>query len=84
MIQEHTGISPTEHANPYIYFQINGIAYARKMQDADGNPTDYAKLNIRLEPGVYQINVLYIDTSWDYEHPIYASQQILVNNTYSR
>lgn len=74
VIQEHTGEDPTIHTNPYIFFQLNGVAYARKIEAG----TDYAVLNIRLPKGTYQINALYIDTSWDYQIPLYASQQILV------
>lgn len=78
LIQQHTGIDATTHGNPYIFFQINGVAYARKMQPG----TDYATLNIRLDPGVYQVNVIYFDTTEDYQRPIYASQQVVVKKVY--
>lgn len=78
VIQEHTGISGTQHANPYIYFQVNGTAYARKIEPG----TDYATLNIRLAPKDYTITAMYIDQETLPERPIYATQQILVKDVY--
>ena len=78
IIQQHTGKSATDFSNPYIYFQINGVAYARKINEG----TDYAKLNIRLPPGPHQINVMYVDTSQEYSMPLYASQQVYVEKIY--
>ena len=78
VIQEHTGISGTQHSNPYIYFQINGVAYARKIEPG----TDYATLNIRLAPKDYTVTAMYIDQDTLPERPIYATQQILVKDVY--
>lgn len=79
LIQEHTGEPASYTFDRYIFFQINGVFYGRKIKPGD----DYAILNIRLDPGTYQITALYIDNVGNYQHPIAMTQQLVVEKTYT-
>ena len=79
LIQEHTGEPASYNFDRYIFFQINGVFYGRKIKPGD----DYAILNIRLDPGTYQITALYIDNVGNYQHPIAMTQQLVVEKTYT-
>lgn len=78
LIQEHTGEPASYNYDRYMFFQINGVFYGRRIRPGD----DYATLNIRLNPGTYQITALYIDTFGDYQHPISITQQLVVDQYY--
>lgn len=78
IIQEHTGRDPAIHTNTQVYFFINGVGYSRTIVAG----TDYAQLNISLEPGSYNITAMYRFTDQTYETPIYANSLLIVEDKY--
>lgn len=78
VIQEHTGEPASYNYDRWVFFQINGTFYARKIHPG----TDYAELNINLMPGTYVLTALYIDTMQNYQHPIFVTQELLVEDIY--